>query len=137
MEFENPYIVYVKTNSNGYITAVDSSAFLTDITGWVEIDSGYGDKYHHAQGNYFPEPIWTDGGAYRYKLVDGKPVECTAEEIAAQEEANKPVPTPTPEERIAELEAENKTLTAQVDALSFQLDFQEECLVEMAGIIYA
>ena len=92
MEFENPYIVYVKPNSNGYITAVNSSAFLTDTTGWVEIDKGYGDRFHHAQGNYFPEVIMTMGGAYRYKLVDGKVVECTPEEIKAQEEANKPVP---------------------------------------------
>ena len=96
MEFEmNPYIVYVKPNDSGYITAVNSSAFLSDTTGWVEIDSGYGDKYHHAQGNYFPQPIITMGGAHRYKLVDGVPVECTAEEIKAQEEANKPVPAPT------------------------------------------
>ena len=35
-------------------------------------------------------------------------------------------PIPTAEERIAQLEKENKTLTAQVDALSYQLDFQEE-----------
>ena len=94
------YIVYVRTNSSGYITAVNSSAFLTDTTGWMEIDSGYGDKYHHAQGNYFPQPIITEGGAYRYKLVDGKPVECTAEEIAAQEEAMKPVPTATDADRL-------------------------------------
>lgn len=87
-----PYIVYVKTNSNGYIAAVNSSAFLHDTTGCVEIDRGYGDKYHHAQGNYFPESIFTEGGAHRYKLVNGKAVECTPEEIAAQEEANKPVP---------------------------------------------
>lgn len=87
---ENPYIVYVKPNDSGYITAVNSSAFLTDTTDWVEIDSGFGDKYHHAQGNYFEKPIMTMGGAYRYKLVDGKAVECTAEEIKAQEEANKP-----------------------------------------------
>lgn len=130
-------IVYAYPNENCYITAVNSSAFLTDLTGWVEIDRGHGDKYYHAMGNYFPESICTDGGAYRYKLVNGKAVECTQEEITQQEEANKPIPAPTPEERIAELEAENKTLTAQVDALSFQLDFQEECLVEMAGIIYA
>ena len=89
------YIVYVKPDESGYITAVNSSAFLTDLTGWVEIDSGYGDKYHHAQGNYFPESIFTEGGAYRYKLVDGEVVECTAEEIAKQEEALKPVPAPT------------------------------------------
>lgn len=93
MEFENSYIVYVKPNSNGYITAVNSSAFLTDTTGWVEIDRGYGDRFHHAQGNYFPKPIYTMGDAYRYKLVDGKAVECAAEEIKAQEEANKPKAT--------------------------------------------
>ena len=98
------YIVYVKTNSNGYITAVNSSAFLTDTAGWTEIDRGYGDKYHHAQGNYFPKTILTDGGAYHYKLVDGQPVECTAEEIAAQEEALKPVPSPTLEDRVETLE---------------------------------
>ena len=91
MEFKmNPYIVYVKPNDFGYITAVNSSAFLSDTTGWVEIDRGYGDKYGHAQGNYFPEPIYTHGGAYRYKLVDGQPQECTPEEIREQEEANKP-----------------------------------------------
>ena len=97
MEFEmDPYIVYVKSNSNGYITAVNSSAFLSDTTAWVEIDSGYGDKYHHAQGNYFPESTITKGGAYRYKLVDGKkPVECTEAEIKAQEEALKPEPAPS------------------------------------------
>ena len=100
-----PYIVYVKPNFSGYITAVNSSAFLTDTTGWTEIDSGYGDKYHHAQGNYLPESIITDGGAYRYKLVDGVPTECTAEEIAAQEEALKPVPTPTLENRVEVLES--------------------------------
>jgi hypothetical protein len=86
------YIVYVKPNENSYITAVNSSAFLTDTTGWVEIDRGYGDKYHHAQNNYFPELVITFGSAYRYKLVNGKAVECTQEEIKAQEEANKPVP---------------------------------------------
>lgn len=89
------YIVYVKPNESGYITAVNSSAFLADVTGWVEIDRGYGDKYHHAQGNYFPESIITMGGAYSYKLVDGKVVKCTPEEIMEQEEANKPIPTPT------------------------------------------
>lgn len=94
MEFDNPYIVYVKANFNGYITEVNSSAFLTDTTGWIEIDRGYGDKFHHAQNNYFAKRITTDGNAFRYKLVDGKAVECTPEEIAQQEEANKPAPVP-------------------------------------------
>lgn len=78
------YVVYVKTNEAGCITAVHSSAFLSDLIGWTEIDSGTGDKYHHAQGNYFPLPLMTEDGAYRYKLADGKPVECTPEEIQGQ-----------------------------------------------------
>lgn len=96
MEFEmSSYNVYVKSNSNNYITAINSSAFLTDFTNWIKIDNGSGDKYHHAQSNYFPESIWTDSGAYRYKLVDGAVVKCTEEEIKEQEETNKFNSTPS------------------------------------------
>lgn len=122
---DETYLVYVKTDSGGYITAVNSSAFLTDTTGWTEIDSGYGDIYNHAQGNYFPEPIYTEVGAYRYKLVDGQPVECPAEEIAAQEDAIKTsiATVPTTEERIAQLEAQNEMLL--------------QCVLEMSETVYA
>ena len=118
MVFEmSPYIVYVKTSDSGYITAVNSSAFLTDTTGWVEIDSGYGDKYHHAQGNYFPKPIYTMGDAYRYKLVDGKHAECTPEEITAQEEVSKPAPGPSGdlESRVATVESDVAALTTAIE----------------------
>ena len=109
--------VFVKPNENSYIIAVNSSAFLTDTIGWVEIDQGCGVKYHHAQGNYFPESITTEGGAYRYKLVNGKPVECTPKEIAAQEEANKPVPSPSDNlaERVATVESDVASLTAAIE----------------------
>lgn len=97
---DNQYIVYVKVNADDYITSVNSSAFLMDATGWVEIDSGYGDKYHHAQGNYLPESIMTMDGAYRYKLIDGKVVECTEAEIMAQEKVNLSEEQPTQLDRI-------------------------------------
>lgn len=80
---EEPYIVYAKTDAENRITDINSSAFLSSTDGWTEIDSGYGDKYHHAQGNYFDKPIMDDRGIYRYKLVDGKPVERTQEEMDA------------------------------------------------------
>lgn len=116
MEFEHLYTVHVKTNPDDYIVAVNSSAFLPDTTGWVEIDSGYGDKYHHAQGNYFPESIMTEGGAYRYKLVDGAPVECTAEEIAAQETEKQPSSSsPTLEQRVTTVESDVASLTAAIE----------------------
>ena len=95
--------VYIKIDTANRIISVNSSAFLKDTTGWIGIDEGIGDRYHHAQGNYFPLPIVTDGGAYRYKLVDGAPVECTAEEISAQEAALQPDPTPSePESGVSE-----------------------------------
>lgn len=48
-----------------------------------------------------------------------------------------PDPAPTTEDRVAALEAENKTLKAQVSALTDQNDFQEELIVELAGVVYA
>lgn len=118
MEFEtNPYIVYVKTNDSGYITAVNSSAFLSDATGWIEIDLGYGDRYSLAQGNYFPQPIITKGGAYRYKLVDGKPVECTSEEIYRQEEAGRSEPAPTLEKRVDSLETDSQEMREALELI--------------------
>ena len=79
-EMSTTYKVYVKTNADGIITAVNSSAFLSDVTGWTEIDKGDGNKYHHAQGNYFDMPIIDERGIYNYKLVDEKPVLRTEED---------------------------------------------------------
>ena len=135
MEYDNPYIVYVRTDSNGCITSVNSSAFLRDTDGWEEIDRGYGDKYHHAQGNYFDKPLCDERGIYRYKLVDGKSVERTQEEMDA--DYVPPEVKPTDAERISQLESEKKLLTAQVQALSDRNDFMEDCIAEMATIVYA
>lgn len=132
---KNPYIVYIKQNDSGYITDVNSSTFLADTTGWMEIDSGYGDKYHHAQGNYFPQPIIDERGICRYKLVNGRPVERTQEEMDA--DYVPPEVKPTDAERISQLESEKKLLTAQVQALSDRNDFMEDCIAEMATIVYA
>lgn len=82
MEFTG-YDVYVKPDEAGRITAINSSEFLSDTDGWVKIDHGVSDKFHHAQGNYFPKPIMDERGIYRYKLVDGEAVERTQEEMDA------------------------------------------------------
>lgn len=88
------YKVYVKTDETGRIVSVNSDAFLSNANGWALIDESDGDKYHHAQGNYFPHPIMTDEGVYRYKLADGKAVERTADEIQADIDA---IPPPPPD----------------------------------------
>lgn len=94
----DPYRVYVQTDEQGRITAVNSSAFVGADWG-TEIDQGYGDKYHHAQGNYFPQPIYTEDGIPRYKLEEGKAVERTEEEIEA-DRAALPEPEPTEAEQL-------------------------------------
>ena len=68
------YKVYVKTNTDGIITAINSSAFLTDTNGWVQIDEGTGDMFHHAQGHYLPERLTDDNGIYNYILIDNVPM---------------------------------------------------------------
>ncbi len=101
MEQEN-YIVYVRTDEQSRILEANSSAFLADTTGWTAIDEGLGDKYHHAQGNYFDGDLYTDDGIPRYALADGAPVLRSAEEIEA-DRAAMPAPEPgiTPQLRVA------------------------------------
>ena len=82
---EEPYIepvtlrepigVYVRINANNEIIKVGSSIFITDLTGWIEIDEGFGDKYAHAQSQYFDKPLMNEDGTYNYKYEDGKVIE--------------------------------------------------------------
>lgn len=111
----NPYIVYVKVNAEGYITDVNSSAFVGDTAGWVEIDRGYGDRYALAQGNYFQEAILTDSDVYRYKLECNEAVKCTPEEIRGQREDIPVDKTLGLESRVTELENSNMQLRRTVE----------------------
>ena len=97
------YTVYVQINEGACVVAVNSSAFLTQTEGWVEVDRGTGDRYHHAQGNYFPQPIYTADGIHRYKLEDGQAMERSEEAIAA-DRAVLTEPQPTAEERMDNVE---------------------------------
>ena len=96
---EEQYTVYIRTDEAGRIAEVNSSAFLADTAGWTAINEGYGDQYHHAQGNYFPLPLYGTDGCANYKLVDGAPVERTEVEKAA-EIAARPAPEPTQLDRV-------------------------------------
>lgn len=56
-------------------------------------------------------------------------------------EIPEPEPEPGPvksiDDRVTELESENKLLTSKIEAQSDQLDFYEDCIAEMASIVYA
>ena len=66
---KQPIKVYIKFNSNHEIIEVGSSIFIKDLTGWIEIDEGYGDKYSHAQSQYFDKPLMNEDGTYNYKYT--------------------------------------------------------------------
>ena len=100
-----PYIVYVKTDDQNRITAIHSDAFLKDTCGWTEIDRGYTQRHHHAQGNYLDKMIADDRGIWRYRLADGKAVERSAAEMDA-DYAARPAPEPTTEELLLETAAD-------------------------------
>ena len=60
-----------------------------DLTGWVQIDEGTGDRYNLCQSHYFDGGLYTSDGIPRYKLVDGEAVERTVEEIEADRAASR------------------------------------------------
>ena len=72
---EEPIKVYAKVNTNNEIIEVGSSVFIQDTTGWVEIDEGFGDKFAHAQSQYFEKPLMNEDGTYNYSYIDGQIVE--------------------------------------------------------------
>ena len=121
------YTVYIQTDSASRIIAINSSAFLFDTSSWTAIDEGAGDRYHHAQGNYLPKPLYEERGIPVYKYVDGEVVERTQEEIDA--DYHEPVPEPSETDlalvELAALESENAT----------RLDEQDAALVELAALI--
>ena len=114
------YKVYARVDAKGRILAIDSDAFLPDPSGWVLIDEGADDRYHHAQGNYLGLTM-NDDGVPMYKLVDGVVMRRTAAEMEAEivpmEEK------PSLEERLAELEEQNEMLMG--------------CILEMSEMVYA
>ncbi|WP_418127915.1 hypothetical protein [Agathobaculum butyriciproducens] len=126
--------VYVLLDSESRVLRLEGEYSLpNDLTNWIKIDEGFGDKYALAQSHYCAKPLY-DGAVLRYKLVDGKVVERTAEEIEADKAK---LPKPVIPKTNAELEQENKLLKAQLNAATERSDFIEDCIAEMAMQVYA
>lgn len=126
--------VYVQTDSESRVLRLEGEYSLpADLTGWTKIDEGYGDRFSLAQSHYLNKPLY-DGAVPRYKLIDGKVVERTAEEIEADKVK---LPKPVIPKSNAELEQENKLLKAQLNAATERSDFIEDCIAEMAMQVYA
>lgn len=120
---ENAIKVYVRLDENKVIKEINSSIFLQDITNYIEIDEGHGDKYAHAQSQYLEKGLLDNKGRFNYKF-DSMLLELTEEE----KETLFPILPPQP--------SEIEILQAKLNSATQQLDFQEELIVELAMMVY-
>ena len=102
------FTVFVKVDEGGRVVDINSSMFLHNPDGWIEIARGVGDAFQHAQGNFLPKPIFNLNGIPIYKMEMGKIMERNAEEIRAD---IKPPEKSTLEKRIEKLETALNTIT--------------------------
>ncbi len=107
--------VYVRTDDRGLIIQCEGGITTpADLSGWVQIDEGTGDKYLLCQQYYFPGGLYTDDGIPRYKLQDGVPVERTEDEIQTDRDALPPISGGDDDERISALESEVSALQESI-----------------------
>lgn len=92
--------VYILTDTENRVLRLEGEYSLpNNLTNWIKIDEGYGDKYNLAQTHYLDESIITTEGLYRYKLQNGKIVKRTEAELST-DKANIPKPAPTQLDKI-------------------------------------
>lgn len=86
--------VYVLLDAQNRITRIEGEYSLPpDLTGWVQIDEGYGDRFSLAQSHYLDGGLYTMQGIHRYKYEDGACVLRSEADIAADRDA---LPKPQP-----------------------------------------
>ena len=128
---QNKYKVYIKIDENKCITNVESSLTLTDTSDYIQIDEGTGDKYSHAQGNYFPrdKPLRDSQGRCNYKYVNNEVVELTDEEKESL--FTTPVQQPTEQQILnAKLLQDNANMQLELEQ---QKQLNAQILLQIAG----
>ena len=117
-----------QTNERGETESVQEIKSYSLKDGEQLVDASPPVMRQHAGSTGFISPIW-DGSQWAETTA--------ADEIAAWEQAH-PAPEvkPSPKSN-AELESENAKLKQQVSALADQQSFYEDCIAEMAEIVYA
>lgn len=131
---ENKIKVYITIDSNNCITNIDSSIssqYIDFSKEWIVIDEGYGDKYSHAQGGYFPKEksLRDIMGRCNYKYIDNKVVELTDEE----KEKLYPATLPQPNEQQvlnAKLLQDNAEMSIELEK---QKQLNAQILLQLAG----
>ena len=124
-------------NQNGSITnlivaAEDQQAELEDALGFPLVDAS---TYALQVGDF-----WVEGMGWA-RNIDGEQVILKPLSSEERKQYNEVVELSNSlqahKTRVADLEKENKLLKEQVSALTNQMDFHEDCIAEMAGVVYA
>ena len=143
MNFETPKSkAYIQTDTDGRILRCEGGYTTpADLTDWIEIDEGNGDKYNLCQSHYFDGGLYTMDGIHRYRW-DGSAAVLRSEEELEADRAARPAPPPTTNERISILEEQlvqaDETSIALYEAQEAQEAInaqQDEALMEIYEMI--
>lgn len=123
MEFETKSKVYIQVDSDGRILRCEGGYTTpADLTGWLEIDEGDGDRYSLCQSHYFDGGLYTMDGIPRYRWDGSAAVLRTDEDLEADRAAiPEPKPSKTVEDRLTALEAEAEQAKADREVLNILL----------------
>ena len=92
--------VYILLDEKERIVRIEGEYSLpSDLTGWVQIDEGYGDRFSLAQSHYLDGGLYTEQGVPRYKYEGGSCVLRSEAEVEA-DRAALPKPQPSQMDRV-------------------------------------
>ena len=123
MDFCDKSKVYIQTDADGRILRCEGGYTTPDdLTGWLEIDEGNGDRYNLCQSHYFDGGLYTMDGIPRYRWDGEKAVLRSEEELEADRAAiPDSKPSKTVEDRLTAMEAEAEQAKADREALNILL----------------
>ena len=78
--------VYTKTDAQGRILRCEGGYTMSnidDVSEWIVIDEGTGDRYNLCQSNYFDGGLYTEDGICRYVYENGETRLRTEQEMEA------------------------------------------------------
>lgn len=73
-EFESKSKVYILTDSQGRVLRCEGGYTMSnidDLSQWIYLDEGDGDRYNLCQSHYFEGGLYTEDGICRYVYEDG------------------------------------------------------------------
>lgn len=86
--------VFIKIDDNNRVVRIEGEYSLPpDLTGFILVDEGYGDKFNLAQSHYLEKSLMTDDGIYQYKYINNMVVERSQQEIEADRQRIPITPT--------------------------------------------